>query len=65
MPLDLRQIDPELEYPLNEVAGVLDLSYGTILNKRKKGEIKAKKIGKKYFVKGADILAYANGGNGD
>lgn len=32
MPIDLRKIDPELSYPLKEVAEFLDVYYGTSYN---------------------------------
>ena len=61
MALDLRKINPELDYLLKEVAQILEISYQTVRSLRKQGKLKAVKIGNKYYVKGKDILAYIEG----
>ncbi len=62
MAIDLRKIDPELSYPLKQVAQFLEISYGTILKLKGDGKLKSIRIGKRYYVKGADILAYIEKG---
>ena len=61
MAIDLRNIDAELNYPLKEVAQFLEVSYGTVLKLRKETKMTSMKIGKKYYVKGKDILKYVEG----
>ncbi len=34
MAIDLRKIDPELNYPLKQIAQFLEISYGTVLKLR-------------------------------
>lgn len=58
MAIDLRKINPDLNYPLKEVAQFLEVSYGTILKLKKEAKLKSIKIGKKYYVQGKDILGY-------
>ncbi|MCP4683615.1 MAG: helix-turn-helix domain-containing protein [Desulfobacterales bacterium] len=58
MAIDLRKIEPELNYPLKEVARFLEISYGTILNLRKSAKLKSIQVGKKYYIQGKDILRY-------
>lgn len=62
MAIDLRKIDPELNYPLKQVAQFLEVSYGTILNLKKNKKLKSIKIGKKYYVQGKEILSYIDNG---
>jgi len=62
MAIDLRKIDPELSYPLKQVAEFLDLSYGTILKLKSEAKLKPIKIGKKYYIHGKDILGYVQRG---
>ncbi|MBW2615487.1 MAG: helix-turn-helix domain-containing protein [Deltaproteobacteria bacterium] len=62
MAIDLRKIDPELSYPLKQVAQFLEISYGTILKLRKNAKLKSIKIGKRYYVQGKEILFYINNG---
>jgi len=62
MAIDLRKIDPELNYPLKQVAQFLEISYGTILKLKGDGRLKSIRIGKRYYVKGVDILAYIERG---
>ena len=58
MPIDLRKIDPELSYPLKLVAELLDVSYGTILKLKGESKLKPFRIGKRYYIRGQDILGY-------
>jgi hypothetical protein len=58
MAIDLRKIDPELNYPLKQIAQFLEISYGTILKLRKDAKLKSIRIGNKYYVQGKDILSY-------
>ena len=58
MAIDPRKIDPELSYPLKQVAQFLEISYGTILKLRKDAKLKSMKIGKRYYVQGKEILSY-------
>jgi helix-turn-helix protein len=58
MAIDLRKIDPELNYPLKQIAQFLEMSYGTILKLRKDARLKSIRIGKKYYIQGKDILSY-------
>ena len=60
MAIDLRKIDPELNYPLKQIAQFLEISYGTTLKLRKDAKLKSFRIGKKYYIQGKDILAYIN-----
>ena len=62
MAIDLRKIDPELNYPLKQVAQFLEVSYGTILNLRKHAKLKSIRIGKKYYIQGKEILSYIDRG---
>ncbi|MBW1702555.1 MAG: helix-turn-helix domain-containing protein [Deltaproteobacteria bacterium] len=62
MAIDLRKIDPELNYPLKQVAQFLEVSYGTILNLRKVAKLKSIRIGKKYYIQGKEILSYIDNG---
>jgi len=62
MAIDLRKIDPELSYPLKQVAQFLEISYGTILKLRKDAKFKSIRIGKRYYVQGKEILSYIDNG---
>jgi excisionase family DNA binding protein len=62
MAIDLRKIDPELIYPLKQIAQFLEISYGTILKLRKDAKLKSIRIGKKYYIQGKDILSYIDNG---
>ncbi len=62
MAIDLRKIDPDLNYPLKQVAQFLDVSYATILRLRREAQLKSIKIGNRYYVQGKDILAYIEKG---
>jgi len=62
MAIDLRKIDPELNYPLKQIAQFLEVSYGTILKLRKDAKLKSIRIGKKYYVQGKEILSYVDNG---
>jgi Helix-turn-helix domain len=62
MAIDLRKIDPELNYPLKQIAQFLEISYGTILKLRKDAKLKSIRIGNKYYVQGKDILSYIDNG---
>jgi hypothetical protein len=58
MAIDLRSIDPDLNYPLKQVAQFLEVSYGTIIKLRRDAPLKSIKVGKKYYVEGRSVLAY-------
>ncbi len=59
MTIDLRKIDQDLDYTLEQVAGFLNLSYVTILKLKKGGEFRGiKKIGRRFYVSGKSILSY-------
>ena len=58
MPINFRNIDPDLSYSLKEVAQLLELAYGTVLKLRKDKKLKYIKIGKKYYIKGQDLLSH-------
>ena len=62
MAIDLRKIDPELNYPLKQIAQFLEMSYGTILKLRKEANLKSIRIGKKYYIQGKEILSYIDKG---
>ncbi len=62
MAIDLKKIDPDLVYPLKEVAQILQVSYGTILKLRKEERIRSIKIGGKYYIRGHDVLKYIHRG---
>jgi excisionase family DNA binding protein len=62
MAIDLRKIDPELNYPLKQVAQLLEVSYGTVLKLRKQEKLRSMKIGRKFYVQGREILRYINNG---
>ena len=62
MAIDLRKIDPELNYPLKQIAQFLEISYGTILKLRKDAKLKSIRIGKKYYIQGKEILSYIDNG---
>jgi len=62
MAIDLRKIDPELNYPLKQIAQLLEVSYGTILKLRKDAKLKSIRIGKKYYIQGKEILSYIDNG---
>ena len=62
MAINLRKIDPDLVYPLKEVAQMLGLSYGTVLKLKKDGRLKWLKIGGKYYVQGKYMFEYIGKG---
>jgi excisionase family DNA binding protein len=62
MAINLRKIDPDLVYPLTEVAEMLGLSYGTVLKLKNDGKLKSLKIGGKYYVHGKHVLKYIGKG---
>ena len=62
MAIDLRKIDPDLNYPLRQVAEFLDVSYGTILKLKNETRLKYIKIGKRYYIQGKEILSYIQRG---
>lgn len=62
MAIDLRKIDPDLSYPLEQVAQFLEVSYGTIIKLRREAPLKSIRIGKKYYVQGKHILGYIKKG---
>jgi excisionase family DNA binding protein len=62
MAIDLRKIDPDLNYPLKQVAQFLDVSYATILRLRREAQLKSIKIGNRYYVQGKAILEYIEKG---
>lgn len=62
MAIDLRKIDPDLNYPLRQVADFLDVSYGTILKLKNDASLKYIKIGKRYYIQGKEILSYVRKG---
>jgi excisionase family DNA binding protein len=63
MPIDPSKIDPELSYPLNEVAKILEVSYGTMLKRKKESKLKSFRVGKRYYIKGKDVLEYIERGS--
>ena len=62
MAIDLRKIDPDLNYPLKQVAKFLEVSYATILRLRREAQLKSIKIGNRYYVQGKAILEYIEKG---
>lgn len=62
MPIDTRNVDPELKYSLKDVAIHLGLSYGTVLKLKKEKVMPCFKIGKQFFIQGRDILSYVEKG---
>ena len=62
MPIDLKKIDPDLAYPLKEVAQLLDISYGTVLKLRKEAKLGTTRIGRKFYVTGKELLEYIQSG---
>lgn len=60
--IDLREIDAEKLYTLNQVAEFLRFSYGTILKMKKNNEFSHTKLGKRVYVKGKDIIEYIQDG---
>ncbi len=60
--IDLREIDPEKLYTLDQTADFLRLSYGTVLKIKKNNELPHNKVGKRVYVKGADIVEYVQTG---
>ncbi|MFZ0944606.1 MAG: helix-turn-helix domain-containing protein [Syntrophobacteraceae bacterium] len=62
MAIDPKKIDPALNYPLNQVAQFLEISYGTMLKLRKEAKLKSIRIGMKYYIKGKDVLDYIEHG---
>ncbi len=62
MAIDLRKIDPELSYPLKQVAQLLEVSYGTVLKLKKQEKLKSLRIGRKYYIQGREILDYITQG---
>ncbi len=64
MSIDLRKIDPGVDYTLEQVAGFLNLSYVTVLKLKKGGEFKGvKKIGRRYYISGKAIFDYVQKGS--
>ncbi len=62
MAIDLRKIDPDLSYPLRQVAEFLDVSYGTVLRLKNDTRLRPIKIGKRYYIQGKKILEYIRKG---
>ncbi len=62
MAIDLRKIDPNLSYPLRQVAEFLNVSYGTVLKLKNDANFRPIKVGKRYYIQGRDILAYVRKG---
>jgi hypothetical protein len=60
MPIDVREIKPDIKYTLKDLASVLGLSYGSVLNMKKVSALPFVQIGKKFFVQGSAILEYVN-----
>ena len=56
--IDLRAVDPGVNYTLGQVAEFLNLSYGSVLKLKKNGYLKVIKIGKRFYVSGKAILDY-------
>jgi excisionase family DNA binding protein len=62
MAIDLRKIDPDLSYPLRQVAEFLDVSYGTVLRLKNDSRLRPIKIGRRYYIQGKKILEYIRKG---
>ena len=60
MAIDVREIKPGLKYTLKDLANVLGLSYGSVLNLKKGSVLPFVQIGKKFFVQGSAILEYVD-----
>jgi hypothetical protein len=60
--IDLREIDPEKLYTLNQMAEFIRSSYGTVLKIKKNSELPHTKLGKRVYVKGMDIIKYVQDG---
>ena len=58
MAIDTRKIDPDLRYPLKQVAQFLEVSYGTILKLKNDPRLKPIRIGKRYYIEGKNILSF-------
>ena len=62
--VDLRKIDPDLKYPLDQVAEFLNLSYGSILKLKKNGSFEGiTRIGRRYYLPGWAILKFVQTGS--
>jgi excisionase family DNA binding protein len=62
MAIDPNKIDPGLNYPLKQVAQFLEISYGTMLKLKKEARLKSTRVGKRYYIKGKDVLEYIEHG---
>ena len=52
------QVDDFKAFDANEVAKMLDMKYRTVTRYIQAGKIRARKIGKKYFVTEQDVKAF-------
>ena len=52
------QVDDFKAFDANEVAKMLDMKYRTVTRYIQAGKIRARKIGKKYFVTDQDVKAF-------
>ena len=49
-------------YNLKDLKGILKLSVGTLRKHIKRGKLRAKKVGKSYFVTEANLMAFLDPG---
>lgn len=62
MAIDPSKIDPGLSYSLNEVAQILEVSYGTMLKLRNEAKLRSIRVGKRYYIEGKNVLEYIERG---
>lgn len=58
MAIYMIQVDDFKAFDANEVAKMLDMKYRTVTRYIQAGKIRARKIGKKYFVTEQDVKAF-------
>lgn len=62
--IDLRKIDPEINYTLEQTAEFLNLSYSSVLKLKKNNAFNnIKQVGRRYYIPGKAILTYVQKGS--
>lgn len=63
-PIDLRKIDPDVNYTLEQASEFLNLSYSSILKLKKINSFNdVKQIGRRFYIPGKAILMYVQKGS--
>ena len=58
MPLSPKDIDPEKLYTTEETSRLLRLGSQTVRKKLRDGNVKGKKVGRRWLIKGTELRKY-------